>query len=86
MSCCGQGGGRLTINQADIDRGVRVRVEYSGGRTVNVAGAATGSTYVFSGLQRLQEVDPRDAAALLRDRRFRLKGVVKPAAQPANDE
>ena len=81
MSCCGEGGGRLTISQADIDRGLRLRVEYSGGRTVTVAGAVTGAAYVFSGLQRVQDVDPRDATPLLRDRRFRLKGVINPAAQ-----
>ena len=82
MSCCGQQTGRATISQADIDNGLKLRVEYSGGRTVTVSGSATGERYVFSGLQRVQAVDPRDAPALLKDRRFTLKGVIKPAPEP----
>lgn len=83
MSCCGQHGGRGTISQADIDRGLKARVEYGGGRTVTVSGTVTGRSYVFSGLQRVQLVDPRDAAALVKDRRFALKGLVRPS--PATD-
>ena len=81
MGCCGQSGGRLTINQADIDAGLRFEIEYAGGRTVTVRGGATGVSYTFSGLQRVQAVDPRDAAAMLKDRRFRLKRVTRPAAR-----
>jgi hypothetical protein len=65
----------LTITQKQIDDGLALQVEYSGGRTVTVSGSATGKQYVFSGLQRLQDIDPRDAPAILRDRMFRLKGV-----------
>lgn len=80
MGCCGQSGGRLTISQSDIDAGMRFEIEYAGGRTLTVRGAMTGASYTFSGVQRVQAVDPRDAAAILRDRRFRLKRVTRPAA------
>ena len=78
MSCCGQNAGRLVINQKDIDAGLALEIEYSGGRTVSVTGAITGKSYTFSGLQRLGAVDPRDAMAILRDERFRLKRVIQP--------
>ncbi len=78
MSCCGQRAGRLVINQRDIDAGLALEIEYSGGRTVTLTGAMTGKRYTFSGLQRLGAVDPRDAMAILRDGRFRLKGVIPP--------
>jgi hypothetical protein len=81
MSCCGGSGeGRLTITQAEIDAGLALQIEYSGGRTVTVSGAATGKQYVFSGLQRLQDVDPRDALAILREPTFRLKGMKRGAS------
>jgi len=77
VACCGQTvAGRLTISQKDIDEGLALQLEYQGGRTVTVTGPVTGKSYTFSGLQRNGNVDPRDAAAILRDRRFRLKGVV----------
>jgi hypothetical protein len=76
MGCCGgTGGGSMTISQADIDKGLRLEIEYTGGRTIRVQGSVTGSEYVFSGLQRLQRVDPRDAIGLLNNRIFRLKGI-----------
>jgi hypothetical protein len=78
MSCCGQTAGRLVVNQKDIDAGLALEIEYSGGRTVTVTGAVTGKSYSFSGLQRLGAVDPRDAMAILRDGRFRLKRVIPP--------
>ena len=78
MGCCGQTvAGRLTITQQDIDDGLGLQLEYDGGRTVNVIGPVTGKSYTFSGLQRVAKVDPRDAPAILRDRRFRLKGIVR---------
>jgi len=79
VGCCGQTTGRLTISQADIDNGLKLRVEYSGGRTVRVIGSITGATYSFSGVARVQDIDPRDAPAILRDSRFRLKSVARPA-------
>jgi len=79
MGCCGKtAAGRLTISQKDIDSGLAFEIEYAGGRTVTIKGPATGKSYVFSGLQRIQRVDPRDAMAILRDRHFRLRGVAQP--------
>ncbi len=79
MSCCG-GGGRAVIRQEDVERGMEFEIEYAGGRTVTIAGAVTGRAYTFSGLDRLQRVDPRDASALLRQRAFRLTRVIQPKA------
>ena len=78
MACCGQtSGSRLTISQKDIDEGLGLQLEYAGGPTVTVTGSVTGNAYTFSGLQRLAKVDPRDAPAILRDSRFRLKGILR---------
>jgi hypothetical protein len=78
VGCCGQTvAGRLTITQKDIDEGLGMQLEYGGGRTVTVIGPVTGKSYTFSGTQRLGKVDPRDAPAILRDQRFRLKGIVR---------
>jgi hypothetical protein len=57
--------------------GLKFELEYQGGRTVSVTGPLTGKRYTFSGVQRIGEVDPRDAPAILRDRRFRLKGIAR---------
>jgi len=78
MSCCGQSGGRLVINQKDIDAGFALEFEYSGGGAVTLTGAVSGRSYIFSALKRLGAVDPRDAMAILRDGRFRLKRVIQP--------
>jgi hypothetical protein len=77
MSCCG-GSGRAVIRQDDVDRGLDFEIEYAGGRTVTVVGAVTGRRYTFSGVDRLQRIDPRDASTLLRQRVFRLKRVIQP--------
>jgi hypothetical protein len=77
MSCCGNSGGTLNITTRDIEEGLRLQLEYAGGRTVHVTGPVTGATYTFSGMSRVQPVDPRDAMGILRDRQFRLKGVVR---------
>jgi hypothetical protein len=78
VGCCGQTvGGWLTVTQKDIDEGLALQMEYEGGRTVTVTGPVTGKSYKFSGLQRIGEVDPRDAPGILRDRRFRLKGIAR---------
>ncbi|HVO83160.1 MAG TPA: hypothetical protein VMU60_01925 [Syntrophobacteria bacterium] len=55
----------------------RMRVRYGGGRPVIVRGPVTGSDYRFSGTERVQLVDPRDAAAIMRNRMFRIEGVVE---------
>jgi hypothetical protein len=78
VACCGQTvTSHLTITQKDIDEGLGLLLEYNGGRTVTVTGTVTYRTYIFSGLQRRVKVDPRDATAILRDHRFRLKGIVR---------
>jgi hypothetical protein len=79
VSCCGERK-RAVIRQEDLDRGLAFEIEYAGARTITVIGAVTGQPYTFSGLYRLQRVDPRDAGALLRERVFRLKRVIQPAA------
>jgi len=77
VGCCGQTvAGRLTITQKEIDEGLGLKVEYEGGRTVQVTGPVTGKSYTFSGLKRISKVDPRDGPGILRDRRFRLRGAV----------
>jgi len=78
MSCCGETAARhLTISQKDIDAGLQLRIEYTGGRGVEVKGPITGKTYGFSGLRRVSPVDPRDAPAILRNQRFRLMGTTR---------
>jgi hypothetical protein len=78
MGCCGQAlSGRLTITQKDIDDGLTIELEYEGGTSVTVTGPVTGNSYLFSGLARISSIDPRDAPAILRDRRFRFKGIVR---------
>jgi hypothetical protein len=79
MSCCAKAG-RAVVRQEDIERGLAFEVEYAGGRTITVVGTVTGRRYTFSGMSRLQAVDPRDAAALLRERVFRLNRVIQPVA------
>jgi len=75
VSCCNDGT-RAAISQDDIDHGLSFEIEYAGARTVTVVGSVTRTRYVFSGVNRLQRVDPRDAALLLRERMFRLKRVI----------
>jgi hypothetical protein len=54
-----------------------MRVRYSGGRPIVVTGPATGVDYHFSGIARVQLVDPRDAIALARNDSFRIEGVIE---------
>jgi hypothetical protein len=78
VACCGQTvSGQVTITQQDIDEGLGLQLEYAGGRTVSISGPVTGKTYTFSGLQPTAKVDPRDAPAILRNRRFRLRGIIR---------
>jgi hypothetical protein len=79
VSCCGETK-RAVIRQEDIERGLAFEIEYAGARTITVIGAVTRQPYTFSGLHRLQNVDPRDAGAMLRERVFRLKRVIQPTA------
>ena len=77
MSCCSEAG-RAVIREEDIERGLAFEVEYAGGRAITVVGTVTGRRYAFSGMSRLQRVDPRDAGPLLREHVFRLKRVIQP--------
>ncbi|WP_165233111.1 hypothetical protein [Aquisphaera insulae] len=54
-----------------------MRLRYEGGPSVAVAGPATGRTYRFSGRERVQLVDPRDAPGMARGGMFRVIGVVE---------
>jgi hypothetical protein len=53
-----------------------MKVRYGGGRSVIVKGPVTGTDYRFSGIERLQLVDPRDAVAIVRHPLFRVEGIV----------
>lgn len=76
MPCCGESSQtRLTITQREIDEGMRLQIEYSGGGIVTVHGPVTGRQYAFSGLDRVQDVDPRDVPGILRGGSFRVKGI-----------
>lgn len=77
MGCCGQTVNGRLITQKEIDEGLGLQVQYEGGSTVHVSGPVTGKSYTFSGLKRISKVDPRDGPGILRDRRFRLKGIMK---------
>jgi hypothetical protein len=79
VSCCGKPT-RAVIHYEDIERGLAFEIEYAGGRTITITGSVTGQHYTFSGLNRLQLVDPRDAPVLLRERVFRLARVIQPTA------
>ncbi|WP_148593114.1 hypothetical protein [Aquisphaera giovannonii] len=71
MKCCGQ------VATRAITRSQQARIRYEGGPPVVVAGPATGRAYRFSGTDRVQLVDPRDAPGLARGGMFRLIGVVE---------
>ena len=70
-SCCG---GTRT---APLTERHRMKVKYLGGRPIKVKGPATGATYLFSGIDRIQLVDPRDAVSIGRDRSFRIEGLIE---------
>jgi len=80
MSCCPQTTAQLTERH-------RMKVRYGGGRPIVVRGPVTGHDYRFSGLERLQLVDPRDAVAMVRNPLFRIEGVVElPVAAGASSK
>ena len=70
MGCCAQ----LVVT---LTKRHRIRVRYGGGRPVLVRGPATRIEYRFSGIERLQLVDPRDAIVIVRNPLFRFDGVVE---------
>lgn len=78
MSCCGQ----ALSTPPSTWHGVKVR--YLGGRSIQMIGPATGAKYEFSGLSRVQIVEPRDALALVRHLQFRFEGLVR--SSNANEE
>ena len=55
----------------------RMKVRYGGGRPMIIKGPVTGKTYRFSGMERLQLIDPRDAVSIVRNRLFRIEGVIE---------
>ena len=69
MSCCGQN------RTAPLTKLHRMKVCYYGGRPIIIKGPVTGSEYHFSGIDRLQLIDPRDAVVIARDHLFRIEGV-----------
>jgi hypothetical protein len=71
MNCCGES------RTAPMTERHRMCVRYCGGRPVIIKGPATASSYHFSGIDRVQLVDPRDAIAIVRNRLFRVEGVVE---------
>ena len=70
MSCCPQGVATLTDRH-------RMRLHYRGGRPVVVKGPVTGIDYRFSGMERIQIVDPRDAIVIARNGLFRIEGIIE---------
>jgi hypothetical protein len=71
MSCCRES--RTT----PMTERHRMHVRYGGGRPIVVKGPVTGLSYHFSGIDRLQLVDPRDAVAIVRNPLFQVEGVVE---------
>jgi len=71
MRCCGES---RTIPMTERHR---MRVRYGGGRPVVVKGSVTGLSYYFSGTDRVQLIDPRDVVTIVRNRLFRVEGVVE---------
>ena len=76
MSCCPKAMRPLSARH-------RMRVSYSGGSPLLIKGPVTGSVYRFSGIQRTQLVDPRDAVAIVRNHLFRIEGVVEVSVETA---
>ena len=70
MSCFPHG--TTTFNERH-----RLRVRYQGGRSILVKGPVTKAEYRFSGMDRIQLVDPRDAVGIIRSALFRVEGVVE---------
>jgi len=77
VSCCQEAGA------TPLGERHRMRIRYDGGRSVLVRGPVTGRQYRFSGTERLQLVDPRDAVAIVRNPLFRLDGIVDLSLEPS---
>jgi len=63
----------------------RASVRYGGGKPIVMKGPVTGSTYRFSGSERVQLVDPRDAVVMARERLFRIEGIVEMPLSPGEN-
>jgi hypothetical protein len=72
MGCCPQ-----NHRTAPLTERHRMQVRYNGGRPVVVKGPVTGTSYQFSGVDRVQLVDPRDAIIIVRNPVFRIEGIVE---------
>lgn len=81
MTCC-----QDSIAPAPLTERHRMKVRYAGGRPVLVTGPVTGTAYRFSGLERLQLIDPRDAFALVRSPLFRIEGIIELSDQSAHND
>lgn len=73
MTCCPNA--RLALNERH-----RMRIRYTGGRSLTVIGPATGTVYRFSGLSRSLLVDPRDAIGIARSSLFRIEELLEVSA------
>jgi hypothetical protein len=71
MQCCGQS------QTTPMTERHRVRVRYGGGKSIIVKGPVTGTSYSFSGVDRVRLLDPRDAMAIVRNPLLRVEGVVE---------
>jgi hypothetical protein len=66
MGCCS---GTQT---APMTERHRMKVHYAGGRPIVVTGPFSKSQYRFSGMERDQLVDPRDAVMIVKNPLFRI--------------
>ena len=76
MGCCGQGRAALVYGEASGKRdaavaGPAVPIEFMQAASAFIRGPATGRHYQFHAGARVQPVDPRDAAILVRSGYFR---------------
>ena len=76
-SCCGGGSPTQPLTQNH-----RLKIRYLGGRPIRVTGPVSRQSYEFSGKQREQLVDPRDAAEMLRTRGFQLVSITELSEEP----
>lgn len=77
MGCCGQRRtalvqGRASGQPMPATAGPSVRIEFMQQASVMIRGPATGRHYQFHPGAQSQQVDPRDAASLVKSGYFRL--------------
>lgn len=72
MPCCGQRRAEISASLPDGPETVAIR--YRESAPILVRGSVTGRHYQFSGVQSVQPVDRRDAAAFLRTPYFQRSG------------